>query len=290
MNRITTHCAACGAPLANEAKFCPNCGSPAGRPEPSPGACTVCGHVNKREGTFCEECGARLAVASDGGATADLAGARSGRPTPGSPPFRREPWHAVAAVILAGVIALFVWLESGRVPPPAKPSTPAATTPPAEPAPAPPPGLARLEAAVAADPSDTASVLALANMLHDLSRQDPSRIDAAIAQYTRYLGMRPGDPDARVDLGIMYFEKARVDTGGATLFVDRAVEEMERVARGFPAHQPAAFNLAIVNLNAGRSDEALRWFRRTVEIAPTSDLGRRAARLLEQHGGAPPPR
>lgn len=277
-------CAHCGSPLTGGARFCPHCGTSVAAPAAPAGACDVCGHVNDPPGTFCGQCGARLGAA--GAAPAGPSGSAPGTPRP--VPFRREPWHYAAAALLAGVIVLFVWIEAARVPDPGTARRPAAAAAPA--ANSADAELARLEQAVAANPADTAALLGLANRLHDLSRRDPALIEPAIARYRQYLAMKPGDPDARVDLGIMYFERARTDSAGAAGHVDAAVAEMETVARAHPEHQAAALNLGIVNLNAGRSEEALRWFRRTVEIAPQTDLGQRAARLLGQHGGAAPAR
>ena len=39
--------------------------------------------------------------------------------------------------------------------------------------------------------------------------------------------------------------------------------------RGTPTHQPAAFNLGVVNLQKGDLDVSNRWFRKAVELGPT---------------------
>jgi Tfp pilus assembly protein PilF len=62
-----------------------------------------------------------------------------------------------------------------------------------------------------------------------------------------------------------------------------ALQEMERVYTINPHHQAAAFNLGIVQLNAGNLDEASEWLRRAASIDPNSDLGQRAKKLLDEH-------
>src|SRR5215472_10027863 len=47
-------CPSCNANVADDSKFCPDCGAPLPRP------CPACGHLNAARSTFCSECGARL--------------------------------------------------------------------------------------------------------------------------------------------------------------------------------------------------------------------------------------
>ena len=65
--------------------------------------------------------------------------------------------------------------------------------------------------------------------------------------------------------------------------VERAVEAVELALKKHPDHQPAAFNLGIVTLTMGDLETSNKWFKRTVELNPSSDLGTRAKRILEQH-------
>jgi tetratricopeptide (TPR) repeat protein len=122
------------------------------------------------------------------------------------------------------------------------------------------------------------SQLRLANLLHDnaLYRQ-------AVDAYRKYLAGHPGNTNARVDLGICYFELARRDSTGSRDLLKRAIAEMEKAVQTDATHQPAAFNLGIVNLFAGDTQESNRWFKRAIELNANSDLGVRAKKLLEQH-------
>jgi Tfp pilus assembly protein PilF len=58
---------------------------------------------------------------------------------------------------------------------------------------------------------------------------------------------------------------------------------METVAKNSPTHQPAAFNLGIVNLHMGNLEESNKWFKRAVELDGSSELGMRAQNILQKH-------
>lgn len=141
----------------------------------------------------------------------------------------------------------------------------------------------QLERIVGENPSDTRALLRYANLLQDHSSKDHRFLLRAIEAYNKYLELEPASPDPRVDLGICYFELAKIDTARAFQLVHMAIHEMESVYEVHPTHQAAAFNLGIVNLSGGNAAVASRWFRRARELNPDSDLGQRAGRLLEQH-------
>jgi tetratricopeptide (TPR) repeat protein len=175
----------------------------------------------------------------------------------------------VAVVVVLGVLA---WSELPR-----KTSEP--PSPAAQPAQMPPAAdLAPLEREVAENPGDVHAKLRLANAL-----QDNGAYSRAIELYKDYLGVHAEDPDARVDLGICYFELARTDSTHSGAFLDLAIKEMTTAFEGTQQHQPAAFNLGIVYLTAGNLEESTRWFERAAALDSSSALGRRSRQLLEQH-------
>jgi tetratricopeptide (TPR) repeat protein len=141
----------------------------------------------------------------------------------------------------------------------------------------------RLQAEADARPSDAPALLRLANILHDNAMRDSRFLLRAIETYKKYLNLQPANPDARVDLGICYFELGRVDSINNRSLFSQAIREMETAFRSSPTHQPAAFNLGIVNLNAGNLEESNKWMKKTVELNQQSELGQRAQRILEQH-------
>jgi tetratricopeptide (TPR) repeat protein len=138
--------------------------------------------------------------------------------------------------------------------------------------------IGRLEQAVQENPGDPRALLELANVL-----QDTRDFPRAIGFYKEYLELDPDNPDARVDMGICYFELARTDSVHGATFYAAAIQEMETAFEQHPHHQHAAFNLAIVHLHFGTLDESNRWLRRAIEVDESSDLGVRAKGLLEQH-------
>jgi cytochrome c-type biogenesis protein CcmH/NrfG len=122
---------------------------------------------------------------------------------------------------------------------------------------------------IKADPEDLESTLHLAHLL-----QDSKLFEKAIANYKKYLEKSPEDTDARVDLGICFYNLADYTT---------AINEMESALKYQPKHQIAHLNLGIVNLTAGNVDVSKDWFRKTVELNPNSEAGKRAQELLNSH-------
>jgi tetratricopeptide (TPR) repeat protein len=139
-----------------------------------------------------------------------------------------------------------------------------------------------LEAAAAADPENLDALLTLANALHD-----NGQYLRAVETYKKYLHLQPKNPDARVDMGVCYYELGLTDTVNRGRYFDLAIGEMEAAFRSAPKHQPSVFNLGIVHLQKGELEESNRWFRKTVELNAASDLGVKAQRLLEQHSFNP---
>jgi tetratricopeptide (TPR) repeat protein len=179
----------------------------------------------------------------------------------------------IAIVALLVVVVYMNWDSGQRRPSVASSPAPANTT-----LAAPMVNLAPLEQAVRDNPGDPAALLQLANGLHDA--RDWNR---AIDMYQKYLAKVPGNPDARVDMGICYFELAQQSPSKAGEFFNKAVIEMEAALKKSPKHQSATFNLGIVNLQMGNIEESNTWFERTAAIDSTSPLGQRARRILEQH-------
>jgi tetratricopeptide (TPR) repeat protein len=145
------------------------------------------------------------------------------------------------------------------------------------------PEIDRLQTTVDAEPNNAAALLQLANKLHDQSATSPQLLFRSVEAYKKYLVLKPDDPDARVDLGICYFYLTRIDTVNASQLISMALNEMQTVAKAHPNHQGAAFNIGIVSLNVGNTEESSTWFKKAVEINPNSDMGARAKKLLEQH-------
>jgi len=126
-----------------------------------------------------------------------------------------------------------------------------------------------LEKSVAANPDNMSLTLQLANSFHDALLYEK-----AIPYYKTYLMMNPKDADARVDMGICYKELGN--------FAE-AKNEMNTALRYVPNHLNAHFNLGIVYLSEGNLQESNTWFKKTVALDPSSEVGKRAQQLLTQH-------
>jgi len=127
--------------------------------------------------------------------------------------------------------------------------------------------LNQLRAYIDQHPDDDETRLRYANELHDANLTDQ-----AIVQYIKYLEGNPDNPDARVDLGICYFELQQYAN---------AIREMETAVARHPDHQLGHYNLGIVNLNAGNVEAAREWFIKARDIDPSSSYGINAKQLLE---------
>jgi len=127
----------------------------------------------------------------------------------------------------------------------------------------------KLEAAVTANPDDLESTLHLAHL-----QQDAGLYEKAIANYKKYLVKNPENADNRVDMAICYYNLGDNTT---------AISEMETALKYQPKHQIAHLNLGIVNLAARNVEASKDWFRKTVELDPNSEAGKRATELLSSH-------
>lgn len=284
-------CGECGAEIPRGASVCPRCGAAVELPVAmTAGAreaeqiCASCGYRNSATATFCESCGAKLpgtraaAPLSRGGRAPKQGQLTSGRAR-GNASRKNgrsgvEVWQVIAgvaviALILVIVFVLFPRNQNSPQQPVSSPQPQAAASM-AE--------IQSLQRAVDANPRDAASRLRLANLLHD-----SGMLNRAIDNYNEYLKLEPKNPDARVDLGICYDQLGLQDSTNAPRYFALAVQEMQSAAKDVPTHQPAAFNLAIVNLHMGNLEESNKWFKRTVELGANTELGMRAQKILQQH-------
>jgi len=138
--------------------------------------------------------------------------------------------------------------------------------------------LEELQKKVDASPKDTASLLRLANTLYDARLFPP-----AIAAYARYLALAPANANARVDMGIAYFNLSFTDSLRRAEYLDTAKRTIETALKYSPRHQLATFNLGVISLHTGENDLAIDWFRRCVAIDSTTEVARRAQQFLSQH-------
>lgn len=298
-------CGDCGKALSQGDNFCPQCGvriehtASAGVDGSSGSAstvqCAACGNVVSANSNFCESCGALLRPAAT---TIPQETQEPPRRPPEKvetkvrkppPPrnkgkhrkFRVERWQVFTGVIVLALAAFFAYTELSRE------GAPSQSNSQPQGFPAPSAGMLQeidqLQRTVDANPKDAPSLLRLANLLNDAAMTNSSLLMRAINTYSKYLALKPDDPNARVDMGICYFQMARLDSNNASSLISRSIKEMETAFAANPTHQPAAFNLGIVNLNAGNFEESTKWFKKAAAIDPNSELGKKAQHLLEEH-------
>lgn len=126
-----------------------------------------------------------------------------------------------------------------------------------------------LEAKIKQNPEDYASLLQLAHL-----KNDSGLFEAAIQNYKTYLYKNPKDADARVDMGVCYFNLKDFPN---------AIMEMETAIKDVPNHQIAHLNLGVVNLAAGNLEKSKEWLKKAVELNPANDVGKKAEQLLNNH-------
>lgn len=126
-----------------------------------------------------------------------------------------------------------------------------------------------LEAKVKQNPDDQKSLLELAHL-----KNDSGLFDAAIQNYKTYLEKNPADADARVDMGVCYFNLRDYPN---------AIKEMEAALKYVPDHQIAHLNLGVVNLSAGNVEKSKEWLQKAYDLNPTNEIGIKAEQLLKNH-------
>jgi tetratricopeptide (TPR) repeat protein len=279
-----TLCAECGNEVRWGEEKCSRCGVPlewsdganeSGSVDASAEsrACAKCGSENAADASFCNTCGAKL----QGGARQqgppsrqsvkkDKSRGQKKQDQASSPLVSWKIIFGFLGVLAILVVALELFSKREQAPVETQttaPQMPAANIQLAG-------QITELEKQVQANPTDMQVLLKLANMSHD-----GRFFDKAITYYKRYLEKNVRDANARVDLGICYFENG--DT-------EEAQKQMLTALKYDPKHLQAHFNLGIVNLKARRIPEANDWFKKTIALAPpNSDIGQQAKQFLEQH-------
>ncbi|MBK1704882.1 tetratricopeptide repeat protein [Halochromatium glycolicum] len=97
------------------------------------------------------------------------------------------------------------------------------------------------------------------------------RFDEAIPVYQRVLELEPDDADTRNDLGLALHYTGRSE---------EAIAMLRKGAKEAPAFQRIWLSLGFVALQAGDIAQARDALERAEAIAPSTEVGREAARLL----------
>ena len=287
------YCAECGFKIEGEFKFCPNCGSqivsgvnPQGRMTNNSEEfiiCKNCGEKNPPENSECFSCGITL----KGNKNRKTATAKHASKRNNQKIFDRKKTSDnkkivneekvldnkkiltissaivvifILALVISGVFDTEVKQRITQVN--EQSSSSGVNLAKME-------EISKLENAVIANPDDLESALHLAHLL-----QDSGLYEKAITNYKKYLAKNPENADSRVDMAICYYNLGDNTT---------AISEMETALKYQPKHQIAHLNLGIVNLAARNIEASKEWFRKTVELDPNSEAGKRATELLSSH-------
>ncbi len=116
------------------------------------------------------------------------------------------------------------------------------------------------------DSSDPAALAQAADQLFAAQR-----FADAVPLYRRILSLQPDDVDAKNDLGLALHYSG--DTAAA-------LDVLRAGAAAAPEQQRIQLTLGFVALQAGDTDTARKALGRARDLAPESDVGREAARLL----------
>ncbi len=266
-------CPSCGSIPEPGDKFCPSCGrAVAGTrtPDPTPAAgsgpvtCPLCGQEHSGPVATCATCGAKIGKGPPDG------GSRTGKPAE-QRVGAFQSWKFTLGVAALLVTALIVFVSSRNGPEPARTQEDPHDAGMME-------RIRELEAHIAEHPDDPAVLLEYANMLYDVRFYQK-----AASIYEKYLDLNPSNADARVDLGTSYFQMSFTDTARSRELLAGAEACFLKTLESAPRHQLAHFNIGILHLHRGDMAGAREWFRKSIEIDPSTEAARRATQLLTPH-------
>lgn len=97
--------------------------------------------------------------------------------------------------------------------------------------------------------------------------------NAAIKEFMAVLRLKPDNPDAHHNLGLVYFHQGRIDA---------AIEEYITAIRIRPEDQDAHYNLGIAYAANGLKQEARREFETALKLNPDFTDARKAIESLDK--------
>ena len=129
--------------------------------------------------------------------------------------------------------------------------------------------IARIEAAVLADPKNHDAWAALGNEYFD-THQHQKAVDA----YGKALALKPNDPNILTDQGVMYRDLGQFD---------KALANFQKANKLEPGHLQSLINIGVVySTNLNKPDEAAKAWNKVIAQAPTSEQAAQARQMLGQ--------
>ena len=130
-----------------------------------------------------------------------------------------------------------------------------------------------LEARIAANPQDADAIRRLGDLNFDISNWQKAN-----ALYSKYLEIRPGDPDVMTDLGVTY--------RGLKQF-DRALEIFGQVAKAAPEHWQSRYNeVVILAFDLNKMDAAKQALAELQRLQPNNEKVSELAAAVEKRKAA----
>lgn len=118
------------------------------------------------------------------------------------------------------------------------------------------------------DPKNLPALVELGNLYFDTNQPKE-----AIEVYSKYLTIKPDNPDVRTDMGIMY--RILGD-------FDRAIEEFKKAARSDPKHLNSRYNIGVVLLHDKKDIKgAIRAWEEYLKVDPDSERANRIRAQME---------
>lgn len=118
------------------------------------------------------------------------------------------------------------------------------------------------------DPKNLPAWVELGNLYFD-SDQPKEAIEA----YSKYLAVKPGNPDVRTNMGIMYRRLGDFD---------RAIEEFRKAAQSDPKHINSRYNIGIVLLHDKQDIKAaIKAWEEYLRVDPGSERANRVRAQME---------
>jgi cytochrome c-type biogenesis protein CcmH/NrfG len=126
-----------------------------------------------------------------------------------------------------------------------------------------------LKEIVKKDPKNLPAWVELGNLYFDSDRPKE-----AIEAYSRYLAVKPDNPDVRTDMGIMYRKMGQFD---------KALEEFRKAAQIDPKHANSRYNIGIVLLHDKHDMKgAIAAWEDYLKVDPSSERAQRIRAQIEK--------
>jgi tetratricopeptide (TPR) repeat protein len=119
------------------------------------------------------------------------------------------------------------------------------------------------------DPKNLPALVELGNLYFDTNQPKE-----AIEAYSRYLAVKPDNPDVRTDMGIMYRKLGQSD---------KALEEFRKAAQSDPKHGNSRYNIGLVLLHDKQDMKgAIKAWEDYLKVDPNSERAQRIRAQIEK--------